>query len=186
MKGTGLSGYVQRSRATVHSSLSRFRPSPRAVGDGEGGGASPAESVNPLLAKRSQRENDELARRLDTHKAIRAVALRVLLYREDRLTGGVDAATVERECAELKKSLMQAALAEQQELRRAEEEKTVERFAAAFGVRPSDGQSFDRARHEEDRHAMEQERRRLKEQQLVERLKRIRQEEEEKTLTPNQ
>lgn len=181
VKGTGLSGYVQRSKATVHSQLSRFRPS--AVGEDGEAGLTPANSINPLLAKRSQRENAELERRLEAHKAIRAVRLKVLRYRQDRLTAGVAAVVVDRECAELHRSLMQVAVEQQRELKRADEDKSSERFAAAFGVKTGEAgsaQAFDRVRQDEQRAAAEELRRRTKEEQLSERLKRVRQEEESK------
>lgn len=173
VKGTGLSGYVQRSKATVTSQLSKFRP----VDVDDTDGATPAESINPLLQKRSQKENEELARRLEVHKAIRAVRLRVLLYREEREAAGVPAGSVERECAELYRSLMEAVVEEQLSKKKSEDQKTAERFAAAFGVKTAAGgatSAFDRAKQEEERRETEEARRKQAEQQLAERLKRVR------------
>lgn len=169
IKGTGLSGYVQRSKATMRLQVSTFRP----VETGDA-----AEAINPLLAKRSQRENGDMARRLEIHQAIRAVKLKVFLYREDRLAGGAIADTVSRECQELHDSLMEVAMEEQRELKKREDTKSAERFAAAFGVKGdgAGGRAFDRAHQEEGKRISEQERRQTLEHQLAERVKKARHE----------
>ncbi|KEG08498.1 hypothetical protein DQ04_07041010 [Trypanosoma grayi] len=172
VKGTGLSGYVQRSRAAV-SQLSKFTPA--AYGD-----EAPPAPVNPLEALRSAKENKELAARLQRHQALHAVKLKVLLYREERTASGVPDDVVERECLALHESLLRHYRDEAGEARRLEEaeavQKTAERFAAAFHVRKGTavGDAFDRAQREAERQALEEKRRRQLEKQIADRVKRVR------------
>ncbi|CCW71287.1 unnamed protein product [Phytomonas sp. Hart1] len=172
-KGTGLSGYVQRSKAVVGARL-------HSVSISEA--KSPQEAaINPLAMMRSQKENHDMALRLQLHKAIRAVRLKVFLYKEERLAAGADASTVERECEELHRSLMEVAMENQRAIKKAEEKKTASQFAAAFGVKETSGaidRDFDRAQREEVKQSAEEERRRQLEHQLAERLKKVRQESE--------
>ncbi|CCW64216.1 unnamed protein product [Phytomonas sp. EM1] len=176
VKGTGLSGYVQRSKAIVGTRVNRFSPN----NTSEAKQLQEA-TINPLMLMRSQKENHDMALRLQLHKAIRAVKLKVYLYKEEQLTAGADASTVERECEELYRALMEVAMENQREIKKAHEKKTASQFAAAFGVKESTGaigRDFDRAQREEIKQAAEEERRKQLEHQLAERLKKVRQENE--------
>ncbi|KAG5512276.1 hypothetical protein JKF63_07798 [Porcisia hertigi] len=177
VKGTGLSGYVQRSRVNV--SAAGRAPAEQGATAVEGGA-----SINPLEQRRAQGENREMAARLDSHRALREVRLRVFLYREEREAAGVDTVTVERECAELYQSLLVAAKRQLKVQQRTENAKTAAKFASAFGVRSTTasttggsagiGSAFDRSVQEVEKHRLEDERRRHQEAQLVEHLKRVR------------
>ncbi|CAD2221170.1 hypothetical protein AGDE_00800 [Angomonas deanei] len=170
VKGTGLSGYVQRSKATVQTSnLSKFR----SIDDDEG---SPAETINPLLQKRTEEENLAMARRLEVHKAIRSVRLKVLLYGRERLEKNIDPDTVERECEEYYTSLMKVTKEELTKEQRSIESKTAERFAEAFGVKTKEYSPFDLAKKEDERRRHEEELIRQREQQLAEKTKRLKEE----------
>jgi hypothetical protein len=192
VKGTGLSGYVQRSRVNVTTAGRAAAPLTEDDVAREGG-----ESINPLAQRRAQVENTEMASKLAAHQALRAVHLRVLLYREERAAAGVDAATVERECEELYASLMATARQQLKSQQKAEQAKSAARFAAAFGVKTSNsaattagtadagaasttavesGSAFDRAVQDAAKQRNEEERRQRQEQQLVEHLKRMRRE----------
>ncbi|EKG05456.1 hypothetical protein TCSYLVIO_003465 [Trypanosoma cruzi] len=174
VKGTGLSGYVQRSRAAI-SQLSKFTPVDYTDDV-------PTAAVNPLEALRSAKENRELAARLQRHEALRSIKLKVFLYREERTASGVAVDVVDRECQTLRDSLMRNYTDEVGEARRVEKEaaqKTAEKFAAAFRVKQGAvGDAFDRAQREAERSAAEEERRRAMEQKIAERVKRIKGEKE--------
>ncbi|RNF13062.1 uncharacterized protein Tco025E_06369 [Trypanosoma conorhini] len=170
VKGTGLSGYVQRSKAAV-SQLAKFTPA-------EYADDAPPAAVNPLEALRSAKENRELAARLQRHEALRSIQLKVCTYREERAAGGVAVDVVDRECRTLYDSLMRNYLDAEGEARQAaaaaEAQKTAERFAAAFRVRPgAAGEAFDRVQREAERRAAEEERRNALEQKIAERVKRV-------------
>ncbi|KAK7194867.1 hypothetical protein NESM_000407900 [Novymonas esmeraldas] len=169
VKGTGLSGYVQRSRVNV--SAAGRAPAEAAVTAMEGGA-----TINPLEQRRAQAENAEMAARLESHRVLRAARLRVALYREERMDAGVDAATVARECEELHAALLTAAKRQLATQQRSAQAKTAAQFAAAFGVKASagGGSAFDRSVQEVERQRGEEERRRQQEAQLVEHLKRVR------------
>ncbi|KAG5487369.1 hypothetical protein CUR178_08455 [Leishmania enriettii] len=180
VKGTGLSGYVQRSRVNV--SAAGRAPAEDGATAVEGGA-----SINPLEQRRAQGENREMAARLESHRALREVRLRVMLYREEREAAGVDTVTVERECGELYESLLAAARRRLKAQQKTEAAKTAAKFAAAFGVKSTMvataagggagiGSAFDRSVQEVERHRKEEERRRHQEAQLVEHLKRVRRE----------
>ncbi|KAH9577758.1 hypothetical protein LSM04_002725 [Trypanosoma melophagium] len=171
VKGTGLSGYVQRSKAAI-SQLSKFTPV-------EYTDDVPPPSVNPLEALRPAKENKELAARLEQHQLLRSIKLKVLLYREERMASGVPADVIHRECETLHESLLRNYADELSETRRVEAkeaaQKTAERFAAAFHVKQGTlGDAFDRAQREAERQATEAERRRAMEQKIAEKVKRIR------------
>ncbi|AYU75530.1 hypothetical protein, conserved [Leishmania donovani] len=180
VKGTGLSGYVQRSRVNV---LATGRvPAEEGAAAMEGGA-----SINPLEQRRAQGENREMAARLESHRALREVRLRVMLYREEREAAGVDPVTMDRECGELYDSLLVAAKRRLKAQQKTENAKTVAKFAAAFGVKATaavttsgggagSGSAFDRSVQEVEKHRTEEERRRHQEAQLVEHLKRMRRE----------
>ncbi|CAJ1005237.1 hypothetical protein Q4I28_000557 [Leishmania naiffi] len=176
IKGTGLSGYVQRSRVNV--SAAGRAPVEEGTMAAEGGS-----SINPLEQRRAQGENREMAARLESHHALREVRLRVLLYREERQAAGIDAATVERECGELYESLLVAAKGRLKAQQKTENAKTAAKFAAAFGVKSTtattaagSGSAFSRSVQEAEKRRSEDERRSRQEAQLVEHLKRMRSE----------
>lgn len=169
LKGSGLSGYVQRSKATMNIQLSKFR------GAGEDDVPPTSESINPLEQRRSQKENKDLARRLALHKARRDVHLRVMLYRERREMEGVNEGLVDRECSELYQSLMAAVVAEHRNERRRDDQKSAERFAQAFGVKVGTD-AFDRVQQAEEARVREEKRRAEVEGKLVDRLKKVREE----------
>lgn len=186
VKGTGLSGYVQRSRVNVTAAGRAAAPlhdNEEEIAAREGGS-----SINPLAQRRAQVENSEMATRLAAHHALRAVRLRVLLYREEREAAGVASVTVDRECGELYASLLAEA---QQHLKTQQKEdhaKSAAKFAAAFGVKPAGaaaevgtrGSAFDRSVQDVEKQRSEEERRQRQEQQLVEHLKRVRREGQDK------
>lgn len=179
VKGTGLSGYVQRSRVNISASAaSRTAPLDESAITAAEGGA----SINPLEQRRAQAENAEMAARLQAHHALREVRLRVLRYREDREATGVDAATIERECGELYESLLTAAKRELKTQQRQEKAKSAAKFAAAFGVKAAasagagSGSAFDRSVQEVEKQRAELARRQQQEAQLAEHLKRVRRE----------
>ncbi|KAG8341238.1 hypothetical protein ERJ75_000254800 [Trypanosoma vivax] len=174
VKGTGLSGYVQRSKSTAVQ-LSKFASS------GFGGDAPPECRVNPLEALRSAKENAELASRLEQHKALRSIKLKVLLYREERMSAGIPGDVVERECDTLHASLYRNYLEESREARRVgaaeAAHKTAERFAAAFNVRPGAlGDAFDRQQREAERQAADAARREVMERRVAAKVKRAKSE----------
>ncbi|CAJ1015485.1 hypothetical protein, conserved [Leishmania lindenbergi] len=180
IKGTGLSGYVQRSRVNV--SAAGRAPVEEGTMAAEGGS-----SINPLEQRRAQGENREMAARLESHHTLREVRLRVLLYREERQAAGIDAATVERECGELYESLLVAAKGRLKAQQKTENAKTAAKFAAAFGVKSTtattaagggagSGSAFSRSVQEAEKRRSEDERRSRQEAQLVEHLKRMRSE----------
>ncbi|RNF10419.1 hypothetical protein TraAM80_01592 [Trypanosoma rangeli] len=170
VKGTGLSGYVQRSKAAV-SQLAKFTPA-------EYTDDIPPATINPLEALRSAKENRDLAARLRRHEALRGIKLKVFMYREERVASGVAADVVERECQTLYDSLMRNYRDEAGDAQRVEAaeaaQKTAERFAAAFRVRPGAvGDAFDRVQREAERRAAEEEHRNAMEQKIAQRVKRI-------------
>ncbi|GET85373.1 hypothetical protein, conserved [Leishmania tarentolae] len=181
VKGTGLSGYVQRSRVNV--SAAGRAPAEEGAEPVEGGA-----SINPLEQRRAQGENREMAARLESHHALRDVRLRVMLYREEREAAGVDPVTIDRECDELYNSLLVAAKRRLKAQQKTENAKTAAKFAAAFGVKSTatmttagsggvgSGSAFDRSVQEVEKRRSEEERRRHQEAQLVEHLKRMRRE----------
>lgn len=184
VKGTGLSGYVQRSRVNVTAASYSAVPlndDAAAVAAREGGA-----SINPLAERRAQVENADMEARLAAHYALRDVRLRVLLYREEREAAGVDAVTVDRECGELYASLLTTAKQQVKKKQKAEQAKSAAKFAAAFGVKANSaataaaahdgGSAFDRSVQDAERKRNEEERRHRQEQQLVEHLKRMRRE----------
>lgn len=180
VKGTGLSGYVQRSRATVGGQGRAAVPSLLQSDDSDCG-----RGVNPLEQRRSHRENEDLAARLEAHRLLREIKLRVLLYGEERRVAGVEDATVRRECDELYTSLVEEMKRGERGRQRAEAKKTAAQFAAAFDVKAGSsrgtGWSFDRAVQATEKEKNEEARRKGQEQGLVEHLKRVRREEEEKS-----
>ncbi|KPI87843.1 hypothetical protein ABL78_3070, partial [Leptomonas seymouri] len=173
VKGTGLSGYIQRSRVNVTTAGRSTAPLTEDEVAKEGG-----ETVNPLAQHRAQGENKEAASRLAAHRALRDVRLRVLLYREEREAAGVDAVTVDRECGELYESLLTAAKQQLKTQHNAEQAKSAAKFAAAFNVRPTAasaaattsaaggtrGSAFDRALQDAEKQSNEEERRQRQEQ----------------------
>ncbi|KPA73661.1 hypothetical protein ABB37_09600 [Leptomonas pyrrhocoris] len=181
VKGTGLSGYVQRSRVNVTTAGRSAAPLTEDEVAKEGG-----ESINPLAQRRAQMENKEMASRLAAHHALRDVRLRVLLYREERAAAGVDVVTVDRECDELYASLLTTAKHQLKTQQKAEQAKSAAKFAAAFGIKQpassasaaevTRGSAFDRAVQDVEKQRSEEERRQRHEQQLVEHLKRVRRE----------
>lgn len=174
VKGTGLSGYTQRSRATLN--VTNMRQQQQQM-EGDDAALEGGQTINPLLQMRTQKENEEMAQRLASHRAIREVKLKIFLYREERAAKGTAPEVLERECDELYRSLMATVEEAQRARRREEEMKTAERFAEAFGVKSGAGGSrFDRAATEEEKRQQEAERRQQRERQLVERLKKARQE----------
>eukprot|EP00796_Vickermania_ingenoplastis_P010762 gene10762-7490_t len=172
IKGSGLSGYVERSRAQTGRSTAAQR---RSAADATAGA-----SINPLEVRRARPENDAAAERLALHKARRAAHLDVALYREERLRAGVDAAVVEREAKEMLSSKL-AQVEDGLARREAEErQKTAESFASAFDVRPGEaGSAWDYARLQREKQAAELAWRQRKEEQLAETIKRLRTEEDE-------
>ncbi|CBH14102.1 hypothetical protein, conserved [Trypanosoma brucei gambiense DAL972] len=171
VKGTGLSGYVQRSRSAV-TQLAKFTPAEYTDG------MLTTAKANPLEALRSAKENKELSGQLEHHRSLRAIKLKVLLYREEREAAGVPPDVISRECATLHGSLLRNYMEEAQEARRlgAAElaQKTAERFASAFQVRPGSlGDAFDRRHREVERQAAEGARKEAIERRIVERVKRI-------------
>lgn len=218
VKGTGLSGYVERSR--VHIQHRPLRRDEGGESDGlsrshtrDAGGLSSSSSVasiNPLAVQRSHRENTEAASRLARHKARREVLLRVLHYKEQR-TGGVrklggkenawmkkeeeskepmeehrssppiNESVIEREAAELYKSLMEEVERQEHVEEQKIKGKSAASFAAAFEVRAGH-HIWDHARLQREKQLIEEQRREKAEIRVAERIKRLRQEKGEKMM----
>lgn len=190
VKGTGLSGYVERSRVQLAPQRRRWNPSITSSGvgvggeNGEGGGSSGGgglqnsagggdESVNPLAVQRSYRENADAARRLARHKAIRGVHLRIWEYRQNRLQAGMAAGVVDREASELYAALMAAVEEAEAESAAVERKKSAAAFAAAFDVR-AEGHTWDPVQLQREKQLAEEEWRERKEREVGEKLKRMR------------
>lgn len=223
VKGTGLSGYVERSRVHIQQRPRRWSEGGKGEGrswfgsteTGEQAGLSSSSgaSINPLEVQRSHRENKEMAARFARHKARRQVLLRVLEYKDQRsreiikrrkeeeerkreelgedeegdllaMEGRrgrrgeeptISEDLIEREGAELYKSLMEEVerqeYAEDQKIK----EKSAASFAAAFEVR-GDHHNWDYARLLREKQQMEEQRREKAQVKVAERIKRFRQE----------
>lgn len=203
-KGTGLSGYVQRSR--VH--IQQRRPNYDAREGGLGGtdeveratasSSSLALSTNPLAIQRSHQENEKAAARLARHKARRHVLLQVLHYKEQRLGGAkggmklatgavkeeesvadasqhVSEGTVQREAEELYKSLMEEVERQEHVEDQKLKAKSAASFAAAFEVR-TNHHTWDHAQLQREKQLLEEQRREKAQINVAERIKRIRRE----------
>ena len=105
-KGSGLSGYVQRSRAggAVRSANAHiFGP----MGGVAAADTSAEASLTPLERMRTTAENTNLAQRLEEHRKQRALELRVLEYGENLTAAGEKPEEqIASEVAELRKTLL--------------------------------------------------------------------------------
>lgn len=174
-KGTGLSGYIQRSRVAVRQSLT----APRSSHDDTNGLES--DRPTPLEAARSVQENQVLATLLAQHDRLRLLKLQVLDHQERRTADGVDAGVVRDEC-----KLMGEALVAQyrEEKASAERERQVrakargaEAFAEAFSVTQGgtgSGDAFDRKKRDDEKSKREAARRVAAETKLLDRAKKMR------------
>lgn len=170
-KGSGLSGYIQRSRVAVRRSNIQEQ-----AGDDE---IDTKGKPTALEKSRSKQENDDLAAALLDHDRLRAIKLEVVEYREGRLAEGVPSDQVERESNELKATRLRHYNEEKQAAIEKMAPKSAERFAEAFGVRGDKsthvaGDAFDRDRHQRAKAAAQQERSKVLEEKIEERLKKAR------------
>ncbi|CUE65215.1 Hypothetical protein, putative [Bodo saltans] len=169
IKGTGLSGYVQRSRVAVRQNSASSRSTSDAVNT--------ADYVSPLEAARSAQENLILANLLAQHDRLRELKLRVLEHKELRVGQGADLDTVNGECQLMGESLLvqfreEKAVAEREQHTKVKA-RDAQAFADAFAVE-SAGSAFDRSKKEEEKASREVARRAAAEQKLLDRAKKIR------------
>lgn len=203
-KGTGLSGYVQRSRVNIQQRRHRYDAGEGGLEGREGeehalvSSSSSALSTNPLAIQRSHQENEKAAARLARHKARRHVHLQVLHYKEQRLGGAkgsvksttravkeeesvadacqhVSEATVEREANELYKSLMEEVERQEHAEDQKLKAKSAASFAAAFEVR-TNHRTWDHAQLQREKQLLEEQRREKAQINVAERIKRLRRE----------
>lgn len=166
MKGSGLSGFVERSRVQVATASRPAAAGP--VG---------RPTVNPLEEGRSQRENAALAARLDLHRRRRDAVLRAALYRESRLAErpDIEPAVLEAEVEGTRRAVLDRVEAEEQQAAAAARRKSAAAFAEAFDVKPREvGDAWDYARLQREKMAAEEERRARAEEKVSERIKRLR------------
>ena len=164
-RGTGLSGYIQRSRVVAQRSLALNEPVDGAEPEGR-------DATTALEKARSKNENNSLAAALEEHDKLRAIRLRIILYGEERQREGIQHDQIDRECAELNAALLRQYVQEKQsKLTAATAAKTQVQFAEAFGVQKGEeGTAFDRVRQA----AAEKERRLTLAKSLDERGKKAR------------
>lgn len=132
LKGSGLSGYVQHSRAIARSNLQD------AVDVNTMG---VLDRITPLERMRSNKENEEMARRLEEHRRLRSIEVDVLTFAEELRTKypDMDEATVNAQCDERRNTLL-AQLKKTSTKKDGKKEglatgkKTSKDFAIAFGV----------------------------------------------------
>jgi CRISPR/Cas system CMR-associated protein Cmr5 small subunit len=169
IKGTGLSGYVQRSRVAVRQTINARGSAEEEV--------DAADYVTPLEAARGAQENHVLASLLAQHDRLRELKMRVLDHKEMRLKQGADLETVNEECHLMGESLLaqfreENAVSERERQTKAKA-RGAQAFAEAFAVE-SAGSAFDRAKREEDKASREVARRAAAEQKLLDRAKKVR------------
>lgn len=176
VKGSGLSGYVERSR--VHTTTARRGDVTSA--EGSTGGLLGA---NPLELQRTKRESEAMAVLLADHKARRDVRLKIVRYQEQRRAEGIEEQVLEREAAELHTSLMDALSHSMKEKAAQQQKKSAEAFAAAFGVSRGsfDGVSsaVDYTAQKKKKEEQERQRRDMAEAKVAAKIKRLRTEGDE-------
>lgn len=134
LKGSGQSGYIQHSRAVAKTQLFDAAE-----------GSHMIDKRTPLEKLRSQKDNEEMAARLEEHMKWRAIDVQVLEF-EERLQSknDVDEEAIAAQCDELRKTLS-AQLEESLRKDRTKKQnasivkgatgkKTANDFAIAFGV----------------------------------------------------
>lgn len=135
LKGSGQSGFVQHSRAIARTQLQEAS---------DAGALHGVDKRTPLEKMRSQKENDDLARRLEAHEKRRAVEVDVLTFGEALRAEhpDLDDESVQAQCdqrraallAQLRKTSTRKDEGEKDGRQIATGKKTSSDFAIAFGV----------------------------------------------------
>lgn len=167
IKGTGLSGYVQRSRVAV-----RQQGVSTAVEERQA-----ADAPSMLEAARSTNENAALASILAQHNRLRALKIELLLHKQHRISQGAEAEIADEEARLMGESFLSQFREENAIANRDRHIKTKARdaqtFADAFAVESSRS-AFDKAKRDEEKSLREATRRASAEQKLMDRAKKIR------------